>query len=281
MRYAAPVADARFNLRLSPVEWPGQVISHSSLTISPRASRIRQSNGPYVVNTTRAEFAGELDELEITSTFTVEMQRTPPAHSGPALSVLREEALGLRDISALSPAPYLFTSRIAEADPTIGAWAEQQVQDDMPVLDCAMALSHRLHEEFTYKPGSTSSRTPPIDAFHARHGVCQDFAHVLIIALRWLGVPAAYASGYIRTIPPPGKEKLVGADAMHAWVNVWCGAELGWIGVDPTNDCLAGEDHVLIAAGRDYADVAPIDGTFIGAAPQKMHSAVDVLEVGA
>jgi transglutaminase-like putative cysteine protease len=133
-----------------------------------------------------------------------------------------------------------------------------------------------VHREFVYQPGVTTSATSPEEAFASRRGVCQDFAHVMIVALRSQGVPAAYASGYLRTVPPPGKPRLVGADAMHAWVMVWCGRELGWVGFDPTNDCLARGDHILIAMGRDYADVAPIDGTFVGSPVQSLTSSVDV-----
>lgn len=279
IRYGVPVANARFNLRLQPFAWPGQHVSHSALTIEPRPARLTRKAGPYLVNTMRAEFDEELGELDISSSFTVEVEPRPVLSLSPALEQLRQSALVSRDLTALSPAPYLFASRIATADPQIGAWGMQELHSSQTVLDLAVALSSRIHREFAYKPGATISTTAPMEAFAARHGVCQDFAHVLIIALRWLGIPAAYVSGYIRTVPPPGKERLVGVDAMHAWVNVWCGNELGWIGLDPTNDCLAGEDHVQIAAGRDYADVAPIDGTFIGAAPQGMNSSVDVAAV--
>ena len=99
----------------------------------------------------------------------------------------------------------------------------------------------------------------------------------MIVAARAHGIPAAYVSGYLRTLPPPGKPRLVGADAMHAWVNLWCGAELGWVGFDPTNNALVRTDHIFTAMGRDYADVAPIDGVFRGGGRQKLDGAVDVL----
>ena len=281
MRYATPVRDARFNLRLKPYAWQGHAVSQASITIAPKPARIAETAGPYLVNTMRAEYDSDLEQLEITSSFTVDVAMVQPAHAGPPITRLRQAALASRDLSPLSPAPYLFSSRIAGADPAIGAWAQEgMLAGDPAVLDLARALTSKLYREFAYQPGATTSATPPIEAFHARHGVCQDFAHILIMALRWLGIPAAYASGYLRTLPPPGQVKLMGADAMHAWVNVWCGDELGWVGIDPTNDCLAGTGHVQIAAGRDYADVAPIDGTFIGAAPQRMGSSVDVMEVG-
>lgn len=278
IRYASPVSGARFNLRLQPYPWRGQLVLEEDMQFDPAPSLIDRRTGPYLVNTTRAEFAGDIARLAITSSFTVEVVPPVLANDGPPLAELRQAALASDDLSTLSPAPYLFASRIALSDAGIGAWAQEHCSIDVPVLQAALELSSRLHSEFAYTPGTTTSKTAPADAFAHRHGVCQDFAHVLIIALRWLGIPAAYASGYLRTLPPPGQERLVGADAMHAWVNVWAGEELGWVGIDPTNDCLTRDSHIQIAMGRDYADVAPIDGTFVGNAPQSMVSSVDVVE---
>ena len=279
MRYAAPVADARFNLRLKPVEWRGQEVSDYSLEIEPRPDRITEKVGPYRLNTTRLEFDTEIVDLEIASSFRVAVTPVEPANAGPTIGQLRDQALASRDLSAMSPAPYLFASRIAVDSREIGEWAARDCEPDAPVIEVVLRLAARIHDEFAYEPGATDSATAPVEAFLSRHGVCQDFAHVMIMGLRWLGVPAAYASGYLRTTPPPGEEKLVGADAMHAWVTVWCGTELGWVGIDPTNNCLARGDHIQIAMGRDYADVAPIDGTFVGAAPQTMESGVDVIAI--
>ena len=104
------------------------------------------------------------------------------------------------------------------------------------ILAGAVDLMHRIRNDFKYDPKATVISTPLKEVFEKRHGVCQDFAHVMIAGLRGLGLPAAYVSGYLRTIPPPGKPRLQGADATHAWVSVWCGEEIGWIGFDPTND---------------------------------------------
>ena len=125
--------------------------------------------------------------------------------------------------------------------------------------------------------------TPLNEVFDKRHGVCQDFAHVMIAGLRGLGLPAAYVSGYLRTRPPPGQPRLRGADASHAWVALWCGegwgesGEGGWIGFDPTNDCVVQDDHIVVAQGRDYGDVAPIDGIVSSAGAQKLTVEVDVI----
>jgi transglutaminase-like putative cysteine protease len=117
-------------------------------------------------------------------------------------------------------------------------------------------------------------------SFALRRGVCQDFAHIMISGMRGLGLPAAYVSGYLRTGQSPKEERLEGADAMHAWVLAWCGAEAGWIGLDPTNAIPAGNDHVVLAIGRDYADVAPIDGVIYASGGQRLKVSVSVTPVG-
>lgn len=279
LRYSAPVTQAQFNLRLAPWPWPGQTLRERTLHITPGPATREDTAGPYCVNTTHIGFTRPLEELDVTSEFTVMVEPPPLPGEGPSVAQLRNETSEVRDLSIVSPVPYLFASRIAGIDNAIGNWAETHLTPDSGVVVAASALMKAINREFTYSENATTTSTPPELAFAKREGVCQDFAHIMIVALRSHGIPAAYASGYLRTLPPPGKEKLVGADAMHAWVNVWCGQGLGWIGFDPTNDCLAREDHILIGMGRDYADVSPIDGTFIGSAPQEMESSVDVTEV--
>ncbi len=277
--YSAPVVRAQFNLRLVPSIWKGQTIRKQHLGFKPVPDLREDYYGPYCVNRTHITFGGSLSQFEFLSEFEVEIEALADPGEGPAIAEVGAEALEQRDLSPLSPAPYLFASRIAGTDEEIDRWASDHLPLDAGIARSASVLMGAIHRDFTYKPGSTDSATSPSEAFSRREGVCQDFAHVMIIALRSHGIPAAYASGYLRTLPPPGKPKLVGADAMHAWVNVWCGKELGWIGFDPTNNCLARLDHIQIGMGRDYADVAPIDGTFIGSAPQDMKTAVDVIEV--
>lgn len=279
VRYAAPVARALFNLRLIPWAWTGQSMLRYNLSILPPPDERADDFGPYCVNTTRISFTKPLIQFEFLSEFEMEIAGPSFPVTGPSLHAVATEALAVREVSALSPAPYLFASRIAGTDENVRRWAAAHLPRDEEITMAAGRLMAALHDEFAYKPGSTSSVTSPSDAFLAREGVCQDFAHVMIVALRSHGIPAAYASGYLRTNPPPGAPRLVGADAMHAWVNVWCGRELGWIGFDPTNNCRTRLDHIQIAMGRDYADVAPIDGTFIGSAPQLMKAGVDVVEI--
>ena len=280
--YSPPVSLARFNVRLRPADWPNQRLLSYALDIEPHAAAIREEQGPYVVNTTRLVLDGAIPALRIESNLRVEV--LPPAIDpesvpSPTIAVIRETALSHCDLDAASPCSYLFASPIAVPADEISDWARPFLADEQSVMAGGKALMTAIYRQFHYESGATNSYTPPLEAFRERHGVCQDFAHVMIIAARAHGIPAAYVSGYLRTIPPPGKARLVGADATHAWVNLWCGAELGWIGFDPTNNVIARTDHIFTAMGRDYTDVAPLDGVFRGGGKQKMKVSVDVAPV--
>jgi len=272
---------ARFNLRLRPAEWPGQTLVDYRLSIVPAPREIIETPGPFVVNVARIEFDRPTANLALTSAFTVDVDRSlpPPGTPGPDIASIREQALAARGLSATDPATYLFATPITAMEEDIAAWAAPLLANASGVVTAASALMRTIHDEFAYDGGATSADTPPIAAFRNRRGVCQDFAHVMIVALRHHGIPAAYVSGYLRTFPPPGEARLVGADATHAWVNVWCGPSLGWIGFDPTNAVMAGNDHIFTAMGRDFADVSPLDGVFIGGAGQRMKVSVEVAPV--
>ncbi|MCJ2184666.1 transglutaminase family protein [Novosphingobium sp. 1949] len=279
LSYASPVRLAQFNVRLRPVTWPGQSVSDYTLRVDPEPAQISEGDGSYFVNEARFALHEAISQLTIESRFTVEREDAPfylAEARGPGLYDLREKAMALPDLSALGPASYAFASPIAAPEHEIALWAGSHLDEAMPVMEAGRVLMEAIHAEFTFDSTATATDTPPIEAFRNRHGVCQDFTHVMIIAARARGIPAAYVSGYLRTIPPPGQARLVGADAMHAWVNLWCGEELGWVGFDPTNNKLADADHILIGMGRDYADVAPLDGTFRGSSQQTMFYAVDV-----
>ena len=283
IRYASVVRLARFNVRLEPVAWPGQRLFDYRLEVSPSPAAIGNSTGPYVVNTRRLLLADPIASLRIESTFSIEVcpQTVDLTAPGPTVAEIRHAASASRDLTSLGPSSYLFASRIVGVAAEIGQWADGGLRDDIGILQAGQALCHAIHSQFAYDSDATKTDTPPIEAFRKRRGVCQDFAHIMIAALRAHGIPAAYVSGYLRTIPPPGRARLVGCDAMHAWVTIWCGAELGWIGFDPTNDLVVQGDHITVAMGRDYADIAPVDGVFHGSGGQQLRVAVDVLPVEA
>ena len=192
---------------------------------------------------------------------------------------IRDAAFASTDLSPNSPAHYVFPSRQVSLDPEIRAYAAESFPPGRPVLEAAVDLMRRIKTDFVYEIGATTASTTPPMSFALRRGVCQDFAHIMISGMRGLGLPAAYVSGYLRS----GRSQqgaLAGADAMHAWVLVECGAEAGWCGLDPTNGILGGDDHVVLAIGRDYADVAPIDGVIYASGGQRLEVSVSVTPVG-
>jgi transglutaminase-like putative cysteine protease len=278
LRYAAPVRLARFNLRLKPAPWPGQWTSDHVLEVDPAPTRIESRPGGWPVHVSRLMIDNPIRQLIIESRFRIGVQggAIVPQADDPTIEAVAQAALTDRDMRPAAPAHYLYASARTPMLAEIGAWMGADLAPGRPIIDAALALARRIQSEFAYQPGTTDAGTPVADAFAARHGVCQDFAHVMVVALRLVGLPAAYVSGYLRTMPPPGMARLVGADAMHAWVMLWCGPTRGWVGFDPTNGCITGEGHLFVAMGRDYADVAPMDGLFVGAAGQSLSVMVDV-----
>ncbi|MEJ7925872.1 transglutaminase family protein [Sphingobium sp. AN641] len=281
VRYAAPVQLARFNLRLRPAAWPGQWTSDFTLGVDPPARSVDGRPSAWLVNVARLVIESPIRQLRIETSFRagVTDAAIAPRADDPTIAEAAAAALLDRATGAAAPANYLFASPRVPLLAQIAAWGGDDLSPDRPVVAAALALARRIQAEFAYIPFATDARTPVAQAFAARHGVCQDFAHVMVAALRLAGLPAAYVSGYLRTDPPPGRPRLVGADAMHAWAMLWCGPTRGWIGFDPTNGCIAGDGHLFVAMGRDYADVAPMDGLFVGGAGQRLSVMVDVAPV--
>jgi transglutaminase-like putative cysteine protease len=280
--YDAAVHFARCNLRLRPIDWPGQHVESFMLAVEPGGdvSPARANGG--LVNTDRLVIADATAALTIISSADIVVDRPVPiAMAGdPDIATVTHLARESTDVSAAGPALFLYPSPMVPLDAEIAEWCAVSLDPNWPVLEAGIDLACRIQREFTFDPHATMTGTPPKEAFHKRAGVCQDFAQIMIGGLRAAGLPAAYASGYLRTLPPPGEPRLVGADAMHAWVMLWCGPEneggRGWIGLDPTNGILMAEDHIIVAIGRDYSDIAPVDGIFTGYGAQDVQVAVDV-----
>lgn len=278
-RYAKTAVFSQHLLRLTPPAGPGQRVLAAALRITPEPDDIDRQTDMFGNVVHVATVSHPHDELEVIATSTVD--RSEPSAFIVAASAPWEEtrniALGIGGHSPLTElAPFAFPSQMTGPDRAIEAYARTCFQPGRPVLAAAEELSHRIHCDFAYVPGTTAADTLPARAFALRKGVCQDFAHVLLAAVRSLRVPARYVSGYLRTTPPPGQKRLTGADASHAWVSVW-DPGLGWVDFDPTNDCVPGEDHVALATGRDYGDVAPVSGIVVGAGQQTLSVGVDVL----
>ena len=160
-------------------------------------------------------------------------------------------------------------------DDALRAYAASDFTPGRRLIDAALALTRRMHREFTFDPTSTEVGTHALEALRLRRGVCQDFSHVMIGCLRSLGLAARYVSGYLLTHPAPGRERLVGADASHAWVSVWC-PKAGWVDLDPTNGIAVDREHLTIGWGRDYLDVPPLRGVIHGGGAHTLQVAVTV-----
>ncbi|MFZ2995642.1 transglutaminase family protein [Sphingobium sp.] len=279
LRYGSAVRLARFNLRLKPAPWPGQWTADYALDVDPLPSIIESRPGGWPVNVARLVIEQPIRQLTIETRFRAGVQDSPPPEpqpGDPTIAAVAQAALLDRDMGPAAPAHYLYAGARTPMLAQIGDWTGATLAPDRPIIAAALDLTLRIQSEFRYTPGATDAATPVADAFAARHGVCQDFAQVMVVALRLVGLPAAYVSGYLRTNPPPGRPRLVGVDAMHAWVMLWCGPTRGWIGFDPTNGVITGNGHLFVAMGRDYADVAPMDGLFVGGRGQSIQSMVDV-----
>lgn len=276
--YADPVGFARCNLRLKPIQWSGQQLHDYQLSIEPggRTAPARAEAGLANVVRLVIEQAATSLTIESRCRITVDRPVPEPAADDPTLAQIATLARESRDAGPASPASYLFPSQLIPLDPDIAAWCAEDLDPGRGALDAGIALARRIQREFVFDSAATLVDTPPHEAFMKRGGVCQDFAQIMISGLRAAGLPAAYASGYLRTLPPPGQPRLVGADATHAWVMLWCGPERGWVGFDPTNGIWMASDHVIIAIGRDYTDIAPIDGIILGYGAQDMRVSVDV-----
>lgn len=173
-------------------------------------------------------------------------------------------------------AEFVFPSPRVPATPPAGLYAAPSFTPGRPILACLLELTHRIRTEFTFRSGVTNLSTPITTVLEKRHGVCQDFTHLMIASLRALGIPARYVSGYIRTKPPPGQKKRLGSDQSHAWVSAWMGPEHGWIDLDPTNDLVVHEEHVVLAWGRDYSDISPLYGIILGGGRHTLKVGVDL-----
>ncbi len=280
--YGAPVTFARCVLRLTPSQSASQTVLESQIAVTPQPASAQDGVGAFGEHTRTVTIDVPHETLIIEARSRVDVHAAPvgdPVNSYP-WEVVRALAYESRALGPEGPAAYLYPTRRTPAAPAITDYARASFSPDRPIIAAAVHLMQRIRWDFVYDPEATTVSTPVQEVFKARRGVCQDFAHLMISSLRGLGLPAAYVSGYLRTVPPPGKPRLEGADATHAWVSIWCGPDHGWIGFDPTNAMLVQNDHIVLAVGRDYADVAPIDGIILAPGAQTLEVEVDVIPEG-
>jgi transglutaminase-like putative cysteine protease len=277
--YGSSVTYSTCALRLLPRDEPGQIVYASRLDIEPSPMYTSERICFFGNRVTSITIGTAHRSLQVAARTCVEIDRAPPppAAETPPWENIREDAFAATSLDRDSPAHFIHPSRFVPHYAPAAAYARESFPQGIPVLEGAIDLMKRIHEDFKYDPKATVVSTPLSEAFEKRHGVCQDFAHIMISGLRGIGLPAAYISGYIRTVPPPGQKRLEGADATHAWISIWCGEKHGWAGLDPTNAIMIGNDHIILAKGRDYADISPVAGIILGTREQDVIVRVDVI----
>ncbi len=279
--YKASVHGDRHLVRVAPISIPNaQRVIASSLSFEPRPEQETTFSDYFGNLVTTIAYAGRHDHLDVRLTARVQVEDlATPVDLSPTLAGLKQELAALWSVAPDSPQHFLSASPRIPLAPEITDYARNSAAGDQSVYATAMDLCLRIHRDFRYDKDATKVDTGPVEAFALKRGVCQDFAHVMIAGLRGLGIPAGYVSGFLRTIPPKGKPRLEGADAMHAWVRVWCGQHSGWLEFDPTNAMLAGPDHITIGHGRDYSDISPIVGVLRTSGGHTAKQSVDVVRV--
>lgn len=274
------LADAgRHLLRLQPLNLDGeQRVVSSFLNVEPvpteRSDRI-DFFGNQVVD---VSFGGTHSDMSCSVRARVDRIQTPPTFdiSTPRARIA-EEANSVANLAPDAPVHFLGESPRIALDPIMTAYAESHVSADMTSMEAVCAIGTALFNDMEFDPIATTADTRAAEAFERKRGVCQDFTHIMIACLRGISIPAGYVSGFLRTLPPENGPRLEGSDAMHAWVRAWCGQEFGWLEFDPTNAIAVGTDHIVVARGRDYSDVNPINGTMRTSGDQTSSQAVDVI----
>ena len=279
--YAAAAGGSRHHVHVAPQTMSGvQRVVASSLSFSPTPTERSDFLDFFGNAVTSIALRGSYEALDVRMSARVSVERPEPGLDvSPKLANLGGEISAVRSLSPQAPHHFIAASDHVDLDAGITGYARESLVRDSSVIGVATDFCNRIYNDFAYDGEATTVATKAADAFALRRGVCQDFTHVMIAGLRGLGIPAGYVSGFLRTIPPPGRPRLEGADAMHAWVRVWCGAAMGWLEFDPTNGVAAGDDHITVGWGRDYFDVAPIVGILRTAGGQAAGQSVDVVPV--
>lgn len=263
--YAEPVSICQNVAHLSIRVCPRQEADPSILLISPEPAVIEEKLDYFgnPVHFFAVQEPHRQLRVEAEHHVAIAIPTTPEAAATPVWETVRDRLTHDRSPEWLEAYGFVFDSRYVIAGPRYADYAAASFSPGRPILAAALDLIHRVHAEFVYDPRATTVATPVAEVFEKRRGVCQDYAHFVLACLRSLGLAARYVSGYLATDPPEGQGPLIGADAGHAWLSVFCG-EAGWVDLDPTNDMIPGDRHILMAWGRDYEDVSPLKGVILG-----------------
>ena len=276
--YAEPTAVSYNEIRLSPLNLPSQTLINKRLSVTPRPSEITERIDYFGNPTWFVAIDQPHNRMTVRAESHVRIDRPSDVMAiYPSLpwEDARDQPRTLGDPEATAALEFILDSPLIEAEAELEAYARPSFAPGRPLMEAVFDLMRRIYQDFKFKPGTTDTATPLSEVLAHRQGVCQDFAQLGIGCLRSLGLPARYVSGYIETLPPPGKEKLKGADASHAWFSAYLPG-FGWIDFDPTNNQIPSDQHIIVAYGRDFSDVTPIKGVIFGAGQHELSVAVDV-----
>lgn len=278
-KYANQVTLCHNQARLTPLSDDRQQCQRHMLTVKPEPRVVWQRRDYFGNQVTYFAIEGPHRELTVTMVSEVETRGAPLPTQDQPWEWVRDQLDQAETPELRLQRQYLLPSDLAPLLPDLRAYAAVSFEPGAGLLAASTDLMRRIHADFQYDPTATSIATPLQQVWEERRGVCQDFAHLAIAAVRSLGLSACYVSGYLETLPPPGQPKLVGSDASHAWFAVHL-PEFGWLEFDPTNDQMPNEQYIVLARGRDYADVAPLRGVIYGGGQHSMDVSVDVYPLG-
>jgi transglutaminase-like putative cysteine protease len=274
--YTETVPICHNEVHLTPREHPRQKRLTSRLAVRPQPATIENVLDYFGNHVSYFTVEVGHERLTVTASSRVRLNEiSPPPPSVTPWEMIRDQVASDRSPPFLEACQFAFDSPHVTTSPELSSFAAESFAPGRPWLEALLDLTRRIHTEFRYDKSATTISTPLDEVLRLRRGVCQDFAHLEIGCLRSLGLPARYVSGYLVTAPPPGQPRLIGADASHAWVSAFS-PDYGWMDVDPTNDQIPSTRHITLAWGRDYSDVAPIKGVFIGGGKHGMSVSVDV-----
>lgn len=278
-RYESPMTDGYTVAHLLPRDTPRQRVAESVVNVTPEPSERDEHVDAFGNRVTQFGVHHPHDELVVEAVSTADVDDPMAIDEVEAWNDVAARVDRLRGDEAVEIGPFRARTRFVDLNrfgAELAAIAYRSFTPGRGIAEAATDLCHRIFDEFTYDSTATDVSSPLADVLESRRGVCQDFAHLAAGCLRSIGLAARYVSGYIETQPPPGRERLVGADASHAWCSIWT-PSAGWIDFDPTNDHFPTRRHVTVAWGRDYADVTPVRGVVIGPSrAQTLDVAVDV-----
>jgi transglutaminase-like putative cysteine protease len=274
--YSAPVVSSFAEVRQLPADVDGQVCIHRAITTEPAPEHQREHRDYFGNLTSVMVVREEHTRLVVTSSSRIDTSGRPTDFGADGRRPWWSYTADAAPADDLTVVEFTLDSPLVTRSVELAEYARPSFTGDISLADAVVSLCHRIHTDFSFDAAATKIDTSLAEVMQMRKGVCQDFAHVMVGALRSLGLAASYVSGYLETVPPPGRQRLIGADRTHAWVGVYVG-DGRWIGVDPTNDQLAGPRYVTAARGRDYSDVPPLKGViFTEAEESKLTVSVDV-----